>query len=253
MKRVKQVLCVLLAVGLCLGLCGCNALDEAKANHALWQADGSIRMNGHTYRLLPACEELAPDFPWHYEDIYHLTEEDVPVLAASFVGEAIDKSVDGVFLHVFVEDRDTYDSVYYCREDRYEDIVRRIEAGFTTDKIVYFYDKVDPQTYESETVAYTLTADQRRAVEEALDEEPVPMDEEFYPDNYVPLMESSQDLLFNRELAHVALLDGEYYLLDPDWAWAYPIPDSLQSTYGDIMKTYIDAEDAYWDAYEMYW
>jgi hypothetical protein len=52
MKNSKRWIALLLALLLCASLCGCTELETMRANHAVWQEDGSILWDGVVYREL---------------------------------------------------------------------------------------------------------------------------------------------------------------------------------------------------------
>ena len=54
MKQVKRIVALLLCVALCLPLCSCKELDDMRARQAFLQEDGTLLMNGHVYKELPA-------------------------------------------------------------------------------------------------------------------------------------------------------------------------------------------------------
>jgi len=96
-KLVQRIAIVLLVCCLCIGLGGCKALDEARANHAKWSESGTILLGDTEYILVENSENLYPTIDY-FESSVHVTEPDVPVLLSFILGEFLYSSKDGVFL-----------------------------------------------------------------------------------------------------------------------------------------------------------
>lgn len=115
-KNVKTVLVLLTAVGLLLCLCGCSGLENMRKKQAFPGENGEILWNGAVYKALPGNEDFYVE-TGDYSELVYVTEPDVPVLLSSMFSEMdLYPSGDGVFL----EDLDA--GIYYCREDRYEEM-----------------------------------------------------------------------------------------------------------------------------------
>ena len=155
MKMWRRLLAGVLACLLCMSLAGCHALDEAKANHGLLQPDGSVRLGDVVYKPLPACEQLSPEL--EYTADVSVTASDVPVLLASMMGSSYYKSKDGVLLIWQYDGLEEDNGINYCREDRYEKMVARIEAGFKPDGYCYEYERYDEEAGEFWSEFYYLT------------------------------------------------------------------------------------------------
>ncbi len=253
MKTWRRLLAGVLACLLCMSLAGCDALDEARANHGLLQPDGSVRLGNVVYKPLPACEQLYPELD-HLADV-SVTAPDVPVLLANMLGSSYYKSTDGVFL-IWQYDgyHDGGDGLDYCREDRYEEIVARIAAGFKPDGYCYEYEYYDEENLEFWAEYYYLTEAQRQAVQTVYTTVvPSPVPEEAYLeyDYYVELRLCSKDLLMQEySNLDICVLDDEYYLVDyTDGEMLYRVPVTMYPVFKSIMKAYVDNEMAMYDEY----
>ena len=90
MKKMKRWIALLVALLMCLSLCGCQALDDMRATHAVYQEDGSILWNDVVYRKLENVDQIdVLDVSYDYAWIY-VTESDVPVLLINWFGEEFD-------------------------------------------------------------------------------------------------------------------------------------------------------------------
>ena len=174
MKKYKKWIASLLVAVLCLSLSGCKDLEEMRAEHAVWQEDGSILWNGCVYREVEdssAWEKFG--FVYDYITIY-VTEEDVPVLLSDWFGEMVDVRAGGTVLsycdYRYVEP----DYHFYCREDAYDEMMAKMENGI--DMTTYFYDYYDFDAGKSMT--YYLTEEQANAIRRTLSAVmPIPEDE----------------------------------------------------------------------------
>lgn len=139
MKKSFKVITLILAIAmLAVSLCSCRALDEAKANQAVYSDDHTeIEYRGNIYRLL---------FPkYHLMDYYGCStiayasdKDDVPVLLSSWYGDRLQISEDETIIRAMIptdeiadliDDEELYydtmlnwHGAYYIREDRYDEV-----------------------------------------------------------------------------------------------------------------------------------
>ena len=252
MKKWLRLLTGVLACLLCMSLTGCEALTEARNNHAVWQEDGSIRLGDVKYKELPASEQLSP--MWDYSRTINITAADVPVLLADQFGDRYDISEDGVFIGVF-EYRDA-GNVIYCREDKYDEIAARINAGFEPAGYCYMYEYWDEETYAYYTRFYALNDMQIQAVDTVYATvEPEIRDDMDW--DYVTLEACSADMLFREEIGELRKI-GEKYVLtkqaydqeDGEWITScYLVPSEMNSLFASIMAKQLEAEASWGDPY----
>ncbi len=255
MKKAKRILALLAVFVLCLSFSGCKALDEMRASQGFWQPDGSIRVGEYTYKPVPACEELQPYFSYGYDaPMVYVTDPDVPVLLSRIMGESLDISDDDLFLeggNAWDYEGDTYP--LYCREDKYEEVVSRIEAGFTPEIYFYYYSVYNEEEYEFEEKCYDLTAEQAEAVEYVYGNViPKTLDEGFYfeSDDYLTLYVASADRLFMQEALYLEVAGQAYYLTEPQedgTSLLYAVPTDLRATFDAIYSTYRQAEESLYE------
>lgn len=234
----------------CMSLSGCQELDEARRNHALYNENGSITLNGMEYKALPQCTDLQPDID--FGRTIYVTEEDVPVLLSSSMGDYYDISTDEMFLLSGVSGlKNGVDGLYsenvYCREDKYGEVRSKIEGGnyFTG----YCYEYYDYSAEDNSVRYYKLTSDEIAAVETVLMTgvpELVSMAVGVDYDYMIELEACSEDMLFRRWSFDLYVKNGVCFLAeysDTDIA-LYPVPDELEHTFDNIVSDYIEAEES---------
>lgn len=244
MKKVSRIVSVLIVLGICLSLCGCDALDELRASRASFTASGVMKLSdGTEYIRLPECKELNPNFTG-YESVY-VVEEEIPLLLTTIFGNYFPKSDDGVFLQAYTEEG----VIYYCRADAYDSILARIKNGFTAE--VYCYTYYD---YENdEEFLYTLTKAQADAVMQVCttqEPETLPeaamLDYDYMADLYF----CTADRLFRENTVDICVIKGKYYVVDyGDVTTLYSVPVELTDTFAGIMEKQVES-DSYWEDWE---
>lgn len=114
MKKFKKILSLCFVVILALSLCSCRAIDEMRKSRALYTDEGKtkITVGEETFVLV---ENLSNDFDleFEYDEALTVSQKDVPLLAAQFVGDSALYAQDYRIICVDY-------SAYYVREDVYE-------------------------------------------------------------------------------------------------------------------------------------
>ncbi len=239
-RLLTAVLAVVLAVGLCLSLGGCQALEDARAQHAVWgDADHqTIRFRDQVYRLVPQNDNLQKlETALNFGDDLRVTDPDVPVLLADMYGMWMDANPDGTVLVVPVGfDSFFYDYsslAYYCREDRYEELVQQLEdlrmdhycrIGYRYQEDINTY----RQTYE------LLTESQADALGKALDAaEPLLYTDPLFFAGNTTICRCDASMWFTEDLCGLNRYCTEegkivcYTLTVLDRAEEYVVPESL--------------------------
>lgn len=232
-KTVKRLAALLAAIPLVLSLTGCNYLDELRDSHAFWDEDRNIVLQGVTYKKLPFNEYLCID--GDRENAVNVTEPDVPVLLSPFEFTCYRDST-GVFLE--------YSSgVYYCREDRYEDMVVRLKAPFEPEVLCYSYYVYDSKQSKSITHTYTLTQEQSQMLTTVMENTEPQIQGEGWSlnsDATVYLEEATADLLLRRECMRLLRSGSTYYIsiAENRQTLVFTIPDGCKETCDAIMNDY---------------
>ncbi|MBR4073167.1 MAG: hypothetical protein IKK24_04410, partial [Clostridia bacterium] len=187
MKKTVKILSLILAVVFCFTLCGCDNLDSMRKEQAVYTEMGSIIYNGNEYYLLPECDNLQIVSD-NYEYAY-VTAKDVPVLLSTFLGEEYVVSDDGVFLYSeSIQGR-------YCRKDKYESVLHRIENGYTPEGYLYsYYDYINDKTKY-----YRLSDEDEKALKTlvtSVTPEKLPEMADIDYEYYIDIMTCSDDMLF---------------------------------------------------------
>lgn len=160
MKKVWRITAlVLMLTFLCTSLCGCQLLDEFKANHAIYVDDDTILWGDVEYKRLPGSLMVTSG----YETDVYVTEEDVPVLLCTLFGDCYSVYYDGLILEygysfstdfseltteTFYADAYEWETAYYCRVDEYDKIAENMQKDLagtleydTYSYTVYEYDE----------------------------------------------------------------------------------------------------------------
>ena len=202
MKRVKKIVALLLCMAFCLPLCSCKELDDMRAQHAILQEDGTILWNGQVYKELPTLQRelmLEEDENW-----ISVTLPDVPVLLSERFDEFTAISMgDGVILLDY--DSEWYS--YYCRADRYDELVAAMEADAPMTGYCYSYSSIKDGKMEN----YTLTDEQVAAVRAALAEGVFVDSSQVYYIGF-DLYACSEDGWFCEEACRINYSEHNYYL-----------------------------------------
>jgi len=242
MKKALRCLALSLTVILlAVTLCGCNALDEMRACHALLGENSSIILDGTVYMPLPPCDSFAPNTD-NERPLVNLTSPDVPLLLSDTLAmQQLEVCADGDIL------RDAVAGIYYCRADRYAEVVERINNGpvFAAYGYEYAYWNEEGFTYDVKT--YLFTDPQTDAFEQVLfDTTPIMLNPStVLPEYQMDVWQYSEDMLFKERLCSVVRVVNTYFLfleVDSTTAAFYLVPDSLSGVFADIIREYLNAE-----------
>ena len=236
MKKMKRWIALLVALLMCLSLCGCQKLDDMRATHAVYQEDGSILWNGQVYRQLGNVE-MRDEIAMVYDhQLINVTTKDVPVLLSDVFGEQYDVCADGTLL-----ESNYWSEGYtlYCREDVYEETAEYLKNGFQLETYYYSYLNEDYDSYN-----YYLTEYQTNAVNDVLATViPAPLEEygdepiwtSLYLNGCDKTHRFSQDYLMDLWIME----DGSYFLATDEIV--YPVPERFVGIFNEITKAYVEA------------
>lgn len=243
MKRMKKLIAALLLCVLVLSCAGCANLDEMKANHAVWtdEEQTALEWNGATYKKLPTSSALEI---WdHSEKNVFVTAPDVPVLLIEQFGSPLNCSKDEVLLQSIHWSENDY-PVFYCRADRYDELVKQITEGVQMPKIIYTYWSFEDDL--NHMVCFTDA--QKQAIETVLKTNPISLGYNGYNEEYsIDLYRSSENHIFREMLCYISALNGQYRIIVPGPEdMLYEIPAELQPTFEAMMAPY---EKDYWNNY----
>lgn len=167
-KSFKLIALTLVIVMVSISLCSCRALDEAKANTAIYTDSDktAVLFRDAIYKYLDTGEY---DFIF-YRDAdpftYHVIERDVPVLLRAWYGAVMGMSKDGVVLGCNDASNSKiaeayYDSVsnqnveygwrtkFYVREDKYDEIKETVEQEKLDHYYLEYWEQPDYDQYMS--------------------------------------------------------------------------------------------------------
>lgn len=248
MKKILRLITLLLVSAfLITSFCGCQPLDEIKASRAIWSSNdlSKFKLNNQEYIQLPYYEYLQPYID--DESVIFVTEKDVPVLLSAVMGEPLYRDTTGYFYFTSYDYDNEFDLNYYCREDKYEETLRRIENysknGFTPEAYCYSYYSYD----EELTKYYILTDQQHKAVDDVLSTvqgTALPGEMNILYDYSVLIEECSKDMVFSRVKMDIYVKNNEYFISrDIEGKTViYTVPPEHNNIFADIMAPYISAE-----------
>lgn len=256
MKRVLRLCAfMLVAVLLCGALCGCDMLDDARANHAQWTADGHILLGDAEYLPIPDSDYFVN---MHTSNrMVFVTEPEVPVLLSPLWGTGVDVSEDGMILCSYLAIQESL----YCRADKYESVLQRLEEGFTPGGYCYTYYNYGSGSFEDMAEKYyTLTPQQVEAVNtvyRTVTPRPISYDDVPYYDYFVMLTEHSDDHLLHQESPlEINVAHDSYYIIEyldeygenGEDMLLYEVPKAYNEQFAAIMKPLIQSEEALYDS-----
>lgn len=230
------MIAALLLCVIALSCAGCVELDALRACHGIWkdEAQTTLELNGETYKKLPTNNYFEI---WEYanENVF-VTTEDVPVLLSEQFGTRMNLSKDHIIMEGYWNEMDQ--SAYYCRADKYDEVVKQMVEGVSLDLMIYSF-----WSFETgEDATYTLTAEQKNAVETVLKTQPISFGVDGYDEDYsVWLYRSSQNYLFREMIGTLSVLDNEYRIIvsDGNEDLCYPVPAGLKPQFDQILEKYM--------------
>ena len=236
MKRTLKISALALVIAmLCLSFTGCAALDERKDTHAVWTQKGSkdsITYNGEVYKLLEKSDQCNPIYI--DKQYVRITEPDVPVLLSLRYGDTLNLSDDKNFISGYFVDSD----VCYCKEDIYDEVTQKLEAGIEyTD---YFYRYPDNSGKEETDKCEYLSDEDAELVLGVVEKIEAKIDNSC--ENYqkiCTLAEITEDKYFARNKYGVYCDDsGNYYFGFA--ATTYEIPEKYNSDFDRIFENALE-------------
>ena len=234
---MKKFVVLLVVIGMLFCLSGCSGLEELRKQQAFVGENGEILWNGNVYKALPGNEYMYVEFD--NEGAVYLTAPDVPVLLSVICMEQfLMPSEDGVLLS------EIEPGTYYCREDRYEDILSRMQEEFVPDVVCYSYKEYP------ETEYYTLTKEQVETIDLVLQNtEPTVLGDGMYMewDYFVDLQAYSADRLFCRDSTDISDSGTTYYLhqYTDEQEQVFTVPEAYSQVFAEITRAYIEEMAAY--------
>ena len=249
MKRFLKILSLFSLVCLLISsLCGCYVVDMARESKASYNENGDIVWNGAVYKRLPQSDDFCPETDEH---AVYVAAEDVPVLLLPTYGDqALMADAEKLFLEhdFYMDERYELTQVYYCREDLFPEIDKRIREGFPVETVCYTYGSYEEALGEYVECQYHLTQDQQADLKKILETvEPQKMGEGWYLDYQwqVSLYSCTEDMLFQRYAMDICISGSTHYLqvADERFNYFYQVPEEYQQTVGQIMEAFVLAND----------
>lgn len=253
---LRRLLCLTVAVLLCLSMSGCIALDELKVQQAFWNAADDFQLfesftwNGATYKQLPFTEFEFALRSSEWKEI-HVTQSDVPVLLSVFAGQTMSLS-DNEVLAEYTDYEQGDESYYYCRADQYDALLAKLESGDIEFNRCFYswydWEKEEDDSYELSEAEYAAV----QTVYNTVKPEVLPDGAEMYFDYEALLYQLSEDGLFERMWVSACVVGDTYYLrsYDEDYNTVlYTVPKEHTAAFKSLLAAQIVADRAdaeYW-------
>ncbi|MBR6513262.1 MAG: hypothetical protein IKT46_00370 [Clostridia bacterium] len=254
-KRVIKAISLILAtVLICSVLTGCNALDTLRDTHAKLDNEGNIVYKGNTYMRIDASSNKY--FSPNAEHYLVATEPDVPLLLSYFLNTYMGYITDDDIIMVLgpgMMSADYSDDIFYCREDKYKEVKKKLSQEFLPEVYGYSYYYYDDNGDEVSGV-YTFTKEQTKAMKEVIASPALEDKELFYSDDYVDIYEATEDLLFKKEALRLFYSDEGYFVENGDNEYSvHAVPEEMTDIFDEILETQ-RLSDEYWGSeYEFYY
>lgn len=255
MKTISKILVILALVAtMCLCLCGCDELDEMKAQHATWTNENnrdSITYNDDQYKLIPSnlTHNLKTSPTGIKLDPVYVTEPDVPVLLSQDECTALCTNKDKTL--IFGNDDDIDQTfMLYCRSDIYDEVLEKIESGIKYDGYGFSYQILDEEDGGFTEDFYTFDSYQNDVINEIESTcKKNHFDKLYEPGVYVTtLTRISDNKLFYSNYRDVYYYNetGKYYLIenniDKGTSSVIEIPKEYNDTFDEIKELTINVD-----------
>lgn len=152
-KYLQKSLAVFSAVAICLGLCGCNKLDDLKDRQAFM-----VTENGKVAKIVYHEKDYKPlenatDLFVIPKRSINITEQDMPVLLSPFLFKTYSTVTEDE--KIIISD----DSTYYCREDYYDELQQKIN-NHTLNRFAFQYSFFDEKESDWMNKTHILSAEE---------------------------------------------------------------------------------------------
>ncbi len=258
MKKFWRVLAVLTALTLlCIATTGCNAIDTMRAHHILRDNDNSLTLNGTRYVELQTIENFCPLVI--EQDYAYITKPDVPVLLSEMLGTEVMVINGGRFI-AYGNDS------YYCAAKEHDEIIRRLNEGFTPTGYAFTYEHFDAKKAEYETRIVKLTEPQSKAIDSLVTSGNDVDDAVFEADITVELYACNDTDYMSDYIGDLIKRGDQYAIIITDHSGGdygeyrsriYYVPDEQKPLFQQILQAAIDSREAekayYRDQYGADW
>ncbi len=151
-RMIRLMATVMVCVLCCTSLCGCSAIDELRASVVTVVDANTVEWNGVKYKLIDDTLLAGVDFDSiDFDHSVYVNPDGVPVLLMSFLCASYNPTENKVFLTgygAYWGENTRFDYSSYCREDRYNDVVRQLNEGLDLTGFLYsYYDAEDGEEH----------------------------------------------------------------------------------------------------------
>ncbi len=245
-KTVKIVALISIVCIMMSTLSGCSFINDLREGKVVVDEKGDLFYKNNVYiKLDKDCEELYFDYDFNTEQEMYISKEEEPVLYGFFKSDFCSLSRD----KLLIED---FEGNIYCREDKYDSVVEKIENGFTPEKYMYTYEVYKEGSfldYEWEEKIRYLTDSDFEKIDEVFEKvHPITNGSNMISNSYycVEMYGCTEDLLFRKYAFDIFYLDDKYYLQTEDEYYnplVYEVPAKYNKDFKKMIKEYVDSFD----------
>jgi len=225
-KKIKGIALVSLLCVVVTAITGCFSLQELKDKQAYFDEEGNICVGNYKYIAIGDAEDLYPDF--YNCDLVYFSDNEIPLLLTPEMCPSYTRSGDGIFLDG--------DKGYYCREDKYEEVVSALSKGHVAKGYKYTYFDYEEGTNKERI----LTDEEKEAIDEIFSTVKKKQFNEYYCLANVFSYPDADMTYLTRDEFDVVKKGKNIYLLkydeEKDQEWFYKVPDNKKHIFDDVIK-----------------
>ena len=213
MKKTVRIIALISIICMIMSmLSGCLFIDDLRESKIVADKNGNLRYKNKVYIMLGDNQgDLYFDYNYSTENTLYLMKEEEPVLYGYFNDEYCELSRDEILIQDF-------EGNLYCRKDKYDSVIDRIENGFTPEAYMYTYEKYNDTSlfdYSWEQKERYLNDSDLEMINDIMTNVTPITNGSYMLDNsdyYVEIYGCSKDLLFRESVYSIFYLDNKYLI-----------------------------------------
>ena len=136
--------------------------------------------------------------------------------------------------------------LFYCREDKYDTLLEKLDDEFSEEKYAYSYSYYDLDSSEYINGVYTLTEEQTETVDKVISTVEPHIDL-YNPETYVEVYGCSDDMLFCKLSYIISYSNGVYDIIleTASDTMVFNVPSEYNLTFSEIMAEQFVSDGIY--------